>query len=96
MVQVQHTARRALRTYVIGIPQVPSCFPLSPQGALLRTKFECGGYRQQQGAPHSSGEQGAGQHIALAIARGLHWLHTHGIVHGDVRPSKGVPVMTST
>ena len=45
--------------------------------------------RQQQGAPNSSRDQGAGQHIALAVARGLHWLHTHGIVHGDIRPSKG-------
>jgi hypothetical protein len=24
------------------------------------------------------------------VARGLHWLHTHGIVHGDIRPSKGL------
>ena len=30
-----------------------------------------------------------GRSIALDIARGLHWLHTNGIVYLDLRPSKG-------
>ncbi len=42
----------------------------------------------REGAPKNR-EVGAGRRIALAVARALHWLHTNGIVHGDLRPSKG-------
>ena len=45
--------------------------------------------RAARGRTH---ERGAGRHIALGLARALHWLHaTAGIVHQSLRPSKGAP-----
>jgi len=62
-------------------------------GCILRWYCECLSSCATRRKSKDSGakrQQGAGQHIALAVARGLHWLHTNGIVHGDLRPSKGV------
>lgn len=41
---------------------------------------------QRSGEPR---EAGHGSDIALAVARGLQWLHANDIVHQDLRPSKG-------